>query len=157
MLFYSENYDDFALPAAGVRFKDNFFEATTPGQIATLQMPHVKRRGIRFATEEETAAWSARNGRGELAVAEPAPAAAPEGTLEVREPAPAGPPSSAEPVQEVTGEESGAADGDVPDGSAADVLAWVGDDPARAKAAAATERAGKGRKTLLADLDKIAG
>ena len=160
MLFYSQRYDNFALPAAGVRFKDNFFEATTAGQIATLQMPHVKRRGIRPATEEETAAWSARNGRGELTVvSEPAPVETPAETVELREPAPVDP-QDAEPVEETPTEDdsdaTGTADGDVPDGSAADVLAWVDGDPDRARAAADAERAGKQRKTLLADLDKIA-
>lgn len=46
----------------------------------------------------------------------------------------------------------------VPDGSAKDVLDWVGSDPGRALAAAEAERArDKPRSTLLADLDKVTG
>lgn len=49
-------------------------------------------------------------------------------------------------------------DGDgVPDGSAKDVLGWVGDDPARAALALQAEsRRGSPRKALTADLEKIA-
>ena len=44
----------------------------------------------------------------------------------------------------------------VPDGSAKDVLDWVGSDPDRARAAETAERAkDKPRSTLLADLGKI--
>jgi hypothetical protein len=145
MLFYCEKYAGFALPAARVQFENHYFEATTPGQIATLQMPHVKRRGIRPATEEESAAWYGTD------VAEPAPVEAPAETIEISEPAPAVAPEETVPVQEQTEEP------EVPEGSAADVLAWVGDDVDRAKAAAAAEVEGKQRKTLLADLDRIIG
>lgn len=45
--------------------------------------------------------------------------------------------------------------GDVPDGTAADVLAWVGDDPTRAQTAYDVEIASeKPRTTLLADLER---
>ena len=37
----------------------------------------------------------------------------------------------------------------VPDGSIGDILAWVGDDPARAELALEAELAGKRRKTLM--------
>jgi hypothetical protein len=48
--------------------------------------------------------------------------------------------------------------GTVPDGGAKDVLAWVGDDPGRAREAADVEQArDKPRSTLLTDLAKIAG
>lgn len=59
------------------------------------------------------------------------------------------PPSSQAPVGEPT---------TVPDGSADDVLAWVGDDPVRAALAqqAEAERP-KARTGLLARLDRIAG
>jgi hypothetical protein len=42
----------------------------------------------------------------------------------------------------------------VPDGSVAEVLEWVGDDPDRRAAALAAEKAGKGRKTLIKALTK---
>lgn len=50
------------------------------------------------------------------------------------------------------------ADGDgVPDGSAKDVLGWVGDDRARAALALQAEsRRDKPRSTLVADLEKVA-
>lgn len=38
---------------------------------------------------------------------------------------------------------------EVPDGTIGDVLAWVGNDPARAEAALAAEMAGRRRKTLV--------
>jgi hypothetical protein len=37
------------------------------------------------------------------------------------------------------------------------VLAWVGDDPARARAALEAERAGRQRTTLVAELERLAG
>jgi len=154
MLFYCEKYEAFALPAARVQFENHYFEATTAGQIATLQMPHVKRRGIRPATEEEAAAWYAP--AEVTAVSEPAPAEVPAETIQVQEPAPAGVPEATVAVEEAPATEA-PADLEVPEGSAADVLAWVGDDVDRAKAAAAAEVEGKGRKTLLADLDRIIG
>lgn len=46
------------------------------------------------------------------------------------------------------------ADG-VPSGSAAEVLAWVGDDPARAAEAIEAEQAGKVRSSLLSKLAAI--
>lgn len=54
-------------------------------------------------------------------------------------------------------EESAAAEADepVPAGNMDVVLAWVGDDPARAEAAREAEREGKGRTTLIEALDKI--
>lgn len=146
MLFYCENHDNFSIPAANVRFKDHYFEAQTAGQIAHLQMPHIKRRGVRPATEEETTAWYGKD------VTEPASIEAPAETIEVAEPAPAAAPEETVPVQE---DEEPVPE--VPEGSAADVLTWVGDDVDRAKAAAAAEVDGKQRKTLLADLDRIIG
>lgn len=140
MLFYCEPYDNLSVPTCGVRFKDHFFLATTTGQAAYLQQPHMKRRGVRPATEKEQATW--HHTSAVLAVAEPAPAAPPVGTLEVAEPAPA-------------------ADGDlvsenVPDGTADEVLAWVGDDVERALAALEAENAReKPRKTLLAKLEGL--
>lgn len=42
-----------------------------------------------------------------------------------------------------------------PEGTIADVLAWVGTDPVRAAAALAAERDGKGRKKLLDQLEQL--
>jgi hypothetical protein len=142
MLFYCENYDNLSIPTIGARFVNHYFEATRPGQIAYLKASHMARRGVRPATDEEAAAFHG------TAVSEPAPDGAPAGTIEVTEPAPAAQPEGTVPVEETS---------EVPEGSAADVLAWVGDDVDRAKAAAEAEVTGKGRKTLLADLDRIIG
>jgi hypothetical protein len=145
MLFYCEPYDNLTVPTAGIRFKNHFFEATTAGQISTLQQPRMARyRGVRPATEEEAAAFYGTD------VSEPAPAEDPAGAVEVHEPAPVAQPEGSVPV-----EETPAAETAVPEGSAADVLAWVGDDTDRARAAHDAEIAGKQRKTLLADLAKI--
>lgn len=145
MLFYCEPYDNLTVPTAGIRFKNHFFEATTAGQISTLQQPRMARyRGVRPATEEEAAAFYGTD------VSEPAPAEDPAGAVEVHEPAPVAQPEGSVPV-----EETPAAETVVPEGSAADVLAWVGDDTDRARAAHDAETAGKQRKTLLADLAKI--
>lgn len=54
---------------------------------------------------------------------------------------------------------TGATTGGVPDGTATDVIRWVGDDPARARQALDAEQA-KGddaRSTLVAKLGKLAG
>jgi hypothetical protein len=45
---------------------------------------------------------------------------------------------------------------DVPEGTAAEVLLWVDDDPARAQAALEAERAGPNRSTLITRLESIA-
>lgn len=45
---------------------------------------------------------------------------------------------------------------DVPQGTAAEVLAWVGDDPERAGEALSAEYAGQYRSTLIAKLETIA-
>lgn len=42
---------------------------------------------------------------------------------------------------------------DVPEGTIADVLNWVGDDPARASQALEAEEAGQNRSTLIAELE----
>jgi len=155
MLFISEKYDNLSIPTCGVRFKDHHFEAVTAGQIAYLQRPFMKTRGVRPATEEEAAAWSGSS-IGEP-VSEPALASVPEGTVEVREPAPAESLTGDEvQVVEQTAEETETFDGDVPDGTADEILAWVGDDIERALAAIEAENAReKPRKTLLAKLDSI--
>lgn len=66
-------------------------------------------------------------------------------------PRPAEAPEAQDPPDAPTGAET------PPDGRIGDVLAWVGTDPARAKAAIATETAlgGKNRPTLLAELRKV--
>jgi hypothetical protein len=43
-----------------------------------------------------------------------------------------------------------------PEGTRAEVLAWVGDDPGRARAALDAERAGQQRNTLIAELVRLA-
>jgi hypothetical protein len=43
-----------------------------------------------------------------------------------------------------------------PEGTAQQVLAWVGGDPRRARRALRAERVGKGRSTLVAELEKLA-
>lgn len=47
--------------------------------------------------------------------------------------------------------------GDVPEGTVADVLAWVGDDPDRARQALAAEQDGQQRSTLITRLEELAG
>lgn len=77
----------------------------------------------------------------------------PEGTVEVLE---------ADPGPEPEGDGSDGSDGDPPagldiDGTAKDVLAWVGDDPDRAEEALAAEQAKDSpRSTLVKTLQKIA-
>ena len=60
--------------------------------------------------------------------------------------------SLGEPVTEPEKTESPDA---VPDGSAAVVMSWVGDDADRAQAALTAEQAGQQRKGLTADLEKM--
>ena len=43
---------------------------------------------------------------------------------------------------------------DVPDGTVTEIIEWVGEDPARRRAAITAERAGKQRKTLIAALSQ---
>lgn len=151
MLFICEKYENFSIPAANIHFDGHFFMARTAGQIAHLQFAHIKRRGVRQATEEELAAWN--EAHGVVRVAEPAPVEPPASAVEVKEPAPAEVPAESTPVEEETPAETV---DEVPDGTADDVLAWVGDDPARAAAAIAAEEArDKPRKTLLGQLGKL--
>jgi hypothetical protein len=139
MLFYCD-IPNFSIPAARVYFKDHYFEAQTPGQITHLNMPHIKRRrGVRLATEEEAAAWHGTE------VKEPAPVEAPAETVEVSEPAPVVAPAETAPVEE-----------SVPDGTADEIMAWVGTDTERALAAIeAEENRERPRKTLLAKLEAL--
>jgi hypothetical protein len=51
-------------------------------------------------------------------------------------------------------DEAGRAAERPPEGTVADVLAWVGGDPERARRALAAEQKGKRRATLIADLER---
>jgi hypothetical protein len=140
--FVSMKYPDLSVPAIGVRFRAvdtaigrvGVADVTTRGAIAHLQSPWMRRRGVRPAEP------------GDLAPpAHETPAEAPTETgpaaVEATEPIP--PPA-------------GSADG-VPGGSAGDVLAWVGDDPARARQALdAEQQRDKPRKGVVARLTPIA-
>lgn len=166
MLFKSTKYPDLHIPTINVRFEDGFAEVTRRGAMSYLQGSPMRRRGVRLATDEETAAWREAS-TPILAVAEPAAVEPPVDAVEVKEPAPAAVPAETTPVEEDPADPANdneepapaedASAESVPDGTAGDVLAWVGDDVDRAKAAAAAEVEGKGRKTLLADLDRIIG
>jgi hypothetical protein len=61
-----------------------------------------------------------------------------------------------EPVQPATEETPAANDKiEVPEGSIKEVLAWVGEDVDKAKAALEAEEAGENRKTLVTKLKEI--
>jgi hypothetical protein len=79
----------------------------------------------------------------------PAPAAGADG------------PADADPTAEAASDTPAASEADaesVPDGTAEDVLAWVGDDSDRAVAALeAEEKRDKPRGTLIAKLEKVVG
>jgi hypothetical protein len=138
MLFYCD-IPNYSIPTIGARFVNHYFEATLSGQIAYLQRPFMARRGVRLATEEETAAWYGTE------VKEPAPTEVPAETVEVAEPAPVVAPAETVPVEE-----------SVPDGTADEIMAWVGTDTERALAAIEAEEAReKPRKTLLSKLEAL--
>ena len=140
MLFYCEKYDNLSIPTIGARFVNHYFEAARPGQIAYLRAPFMARRGVRLATEEETAAWHG------VEVTEPAPVEAPPESIEIAEPAPVLAPAETVPVEENT----------VPEGTAEEILSWVGSDTERALSAIEAEEAReKPRKTLLAKLEAL--
>lgn len=64
--------------------------------------------------------------------------------------------TTVEPVQPTTEETPAANDKiDVPEGSIKEVLAWVGEDMDKAKAALEAEEAGENRKTLVTKLKEI--
>lgn len=64
--------------------------------------------------------------------------------------------TTVEPVEPATEETPAANDKiDVPEGSIKEVLAWVGEDVDKAKAALEAEEAGENRKTLVAKLKEI--
>ena len=61
-----------------------------------------------------------------------------------------------EPAPEAQVEESSTGGGEVPDGTTAEVLAWVGDDKERAQAALDKENADESpRKGLTGELEKL--
>lgn len=131
MKFISERFPELHVPTIGVRFHGGVADVTGRGAIAYLQSPWMQRRGVRLATVAEQDAPVP----GE-SIAEPAPPAA-EPQLP-QEPAPE-PPTDA-----------------VPDGTAADVLTWVDDDPDRARQALDAEQAReKPRTSLVAKLAKL--
>lgn len=79
-----------------------------------------------------------------------------------RTPSPVAPEPAPEPVEAKTNEpeevEQATAPAEaleVPEGSAAKILGWVGEDRERASAALAAEEAGQARKTLVAKLQAI--
>lgn len=130
MRFVNTRYPNLHIPQLGVRFRDGQVEVTGQRAIAMLQTSWWRRRGVMLASEVQPPPAPA--------VAEHAAPAAVE--VAVQEPAPA--PAS-----------GGAG---VPTGSSGDVLAWVGDDPDRARQAVEVERQrDRPRTTLLAKLDSI--
>lgn len=130
MKFISERYPDLHIPTIRVQFRDGVAEATSRGQIAYLLSPWMQRRGVRPADDIPTEV---------PAPAEPTPAIEPE-------PPQADPETTEPPVGDA-----------VPEGTAADVLAWVGDDPDRARQATEAEQGReKPRTSLITRLDRIA-
>ena len=72
-----------------------------------------------------------------------------EAKFEVSSFAPAGEPEEFQAPSEPVTEEA------VPEGSVKEILAWVGEDSAKAKKALEAEEAGEGRKTLVTKLTEI--
>lgn len=149
MLFYCEKYDNLKVPTIGVQFQDHFAEVTTSGARAHLQSRFMRRRGVRPATAEEEAAW-----RGQTP-------AVPE-TVAASEPAPVEPPAVQEPAPVDGGEDTDPVDEEdtepVPDGTATDILGWVGDNPDRAERALGAEaERDKPRTTLITKLEALTG
>jgi hypothetical protein len=138
--FVSDKYPDLSIPTIDVRFRNGRANVTRRGAVSYLRSPFMQRRGVRLATDAEatTFAGAAK------------PAADPPALVEVAEPAPhtAPDPTRSQPAPSTAG--------DVPDGTAADVIGWVGDDPDRARAAIAAEnQREKPRSSLLAKLDRV--
>jgi hypothetical protein len=139
--FVSVKYPELSVPTIGVRFRTTetaigvvgVADVATRGAIAHLQSPWMRRRGVRPAEPED--------------LAPPRPKRPAETPTE------AGPPVEA---TEPTPPPAGSADG-VPDGTAGDVLAWVGDNPQRARQALdAEQQRDKPRKGVVARLTPIA-
>jgi hypothetical protein len=118
----------------GVRFVDGFCEVSRPNAISILQSPWWQRRGVRIATDEDLRVLPP----GRAATAEPAVAEVPATVPDLPQ--------------------DSQLDGDVPQGNAEEVLAWVGDDPDRARQALDAEQArDKPRTGVAAKLTKLAG
>lgn len=114
----------------GVKFMDGFCEVSRPNAISILQSPWWQRRGVRVAPAGAAP---------EPGPVEPVVVTYPPSTAPVVEPQTA--PAEAEQP---------------PTGSAGDVLAWVGDDPDRARAALDAERQrAKPRTSLIAKLGRL--
>lgn len=145
--FFSLKYPNLAVPSVHVRFRPvqtedgrtiGVADVTTRGAIAHLRSPWMRRRGVLLADEADLTLAGEQGTSGQMEQAEPV------------EPAPAVP-------QPGPAAEAEAEVGPVPAGTAGDVLAWVGSDPARARAALAAERQrSKPRTSLLAKLEKLA-
>lgn len=152
--FVSTRYSDYHIPTIGVRFRPHTLpdgstigvaEVSRRGAVAYLQSPWMRRRGIRRAEEVDFAPLDQQQDATVNGLDAVSPE--PQGPVLVTEPAPSSPPELP----------SAPAD-DVPDGTAAVVLAWVGDDPDRARlAAAAEDRRDRPRTSLITKLNKIAG
>jgi hypothetical protein len=129
--FVSEKYPNLDLSNKtglhGVRFRDGVCDVDRPNAVSILQSPYWRRRGIRLATDDDLPAAT------KVDAAEPVQ------------------PSAAPPTaQAVQGGET------PPDGTASNVLDWVGDNPARARQALeAEQRREKPRTTLVAALTRI--
>jgi len=65
--------------------------------------------------------------------------------------------SNLEPDQDAIEGSTANGESEVPDGTAQEVMGWVGDDPARAQAALDKERAGQNRSTLISQLEAVRG
>lgn len=133
--FISTKYPSLQVPAARVRFRDGVAVTRDPDSIAVLLLPQVRAMGVEPA-EPAPAGPDAANGQG---TADP-------------------PPASVDGDQDQDPVADEPADGEVPQGNAEEVLAWVGDDPDRARLALDAEQArDKPRTTLAAKLTKLAG
>jgi len=162
MRFISEKYPELHIPTVGVRFREGVADVTTRGAVAYLQTPQMRRRGVRRADASDVAAPAAGQ---PVQVTEPAPLNTPEPEPEPEsveagdaapEPSPDDENDAPDPAAEQDGDDP--ADSDLPAGTAADVLAWVGDDPTRAAEALAAEHGSdKPRSTLIARLEKVGG
>ena len=125
--FVSVKYPDLYIPSIGVRFVDGVADVAVRGAIAYLRTPSLRRRGVMLAEEAEAA--------GLLPATRPSPHPDTDGTT----------------APDVVSPDS------VPSGTAAEVLAWVGGDPARARAALVAEQAReRPRSSLIARLERAA-
>lgn len=161
--FASVKYPNLHIPTIEVRFRDGFADVTRRSAIAYLNSPWMRRRGVRLASEvEEEQSTSApvvevvqaplqvRLGDGEHAngaepLAETTQSATADPTADTSSPAVE--PSQPEPT----------VDSAVPEGTAAAVMAWVGDDRERARQALDAEQGrDKPRTSLVAKLTPLA-